>query len=390
MAGERTEQASPRRRQKALEQGDRPRSRDLLGACSMLAGTLMMGALGPSWLAGWQTAWGRFLRLGMSAEWRGEGAAAVVLDLRAVMVAAMLPLGGVLAACAAAALVAGIAQGGGIGIHPAALEPKWSRIDPLSNLKNLFSLRALSRMGKTLVPVAALVAFAWGKLARQTEIPVFSLERMPRVLADAYDLLLDAAWILLIWSGLDYLVEWRSWTERLKMSRQELRDEYRETEGNPQVRGRIRGLQRQRRARLLRAEVARASVVVTNPDHYAVALSFDFTTMDAPRVLAKGRNLLAERIKEEARWAGVPIVENPPLARSLYRMVEPGQAIPYELYAAVAGILAYLYRQRVQEQVEARMRREAAEAKGRPPDKPGGDGSKTAPGAPPSGPGEVR
>jgi len=113
------------------------------------------------------------------------------------------------------------------------------------------------------------------------------------------------------------------------------------------------------RRRKLKADVSRASVVITNPTHYAVALSFDFETMEPPKVLAKGRNLLAEQIKSEARWAGIPIVENPPLARSLYRHVEPGQAIPFDLYAAVAAILAYLYRQ----QVEQRMGRERARQK---------------------------
>jgi flagellar biosynthetic protein FlhB len=101
-------------------------------------------------------------------------------------------------------------------------------------------------------------------------------------------------------------------------------------------------------------------VVLTNPTHYAVALGFDFATMEAPRVMAKGRNLLAEEIKAEARWAGVPIIENPPLARSLYRSVEVGQAIPVDLYAAVASILAYLYRQRVEEELRERRRNAAA------------------------------
>jgi flagellar biosynthetic protein FlhB len=358
MAGERTEQATPRRRQRAREQGDRPRSRDLLAASATLAGTLAMGWLGPGWLAGWRLACERFLRLGMDPAWRREEGVAAMLGLRAVAVEAMLPLVAVLAACAGAALVAGIGQGGGIDFHASALAPKWTRVDPVSNGKNLFSLRAASRMGKTLLPVAVLSVLAWGRLTREAELPVFSLERMPRAMADAYGLLLDAAWILLLWSAIDYAVEWRSWTGRLRMSRQELRDEYKETEGNPQVRGRIRNIQRQMRARMLRADVARASVVITNPDHYAVALGFDFATMDAPRVLAKGRNLLAGRIKDEARWAGIPIVENPPLARSLYRRVEPGQAIPFELYAAVAGILAYLYRR----QVEERLRRQAREA----------------------------
>ncbi len=97
--------------------------------------------------------------------------------------------------------------------------------------------------------------------------------------------------------------------------------------------------------------MSRASVVITNPTHHAVALEFSFETMSAPTVLAKGRDLLAAEIREEARWAGVPIVENPPLARSLYKAVEPGQSVPFELYTAIAGILAYLYRQKVEERV---------------------------------------
>jgi flagellar biosynthetic protein FlhB len=168
------------------------------------------------------------------------------------------------------------------------------------------------------------------------------------------------AWLLFGWSAIDYLVEWRSRESRLKMSKQDLRDEYKETEGNPQIRGRIRSLQRQMRRRKVKADVSKAAVVLVNPTHYAVALGFDFATMEAPKVLAKGRNLLAEEIKAEARWAGVPIIENPPLARSLYRSVEVGQAIPVDLYAAVAAILAYLYRQRQDAEMRDRRAREAA------------------------------
>ena len=112
------------------------------------------------------------------------------------------------------------------------------------------------------------------------------------------------------------------------------------------------------RRRRVKADVSRAAVVLVNPTHYAVALGFDFTTMEAPKVMAKGRNLLAEEIKAEARWAGVPIIENPPLARSLYRSVEVGQPIPADLYAAVAAILAYLYRQRVESELRERRARE--------------------------------
>jgi flagellar biosynthesis protein FlhB len=191
----------------------------------------------------------------------------------------------------------------------------------------------------------------------QCIIPPLSVERLPIMFGTVYGILLDTSCVLFAWSAVDYLVEWRSWESRLKMSRQDLRDEHKQTEGNPQIRGKIRALRRQMRRRRMKADVSRASVVITNPTHYAVALSFDFATMEPPRVLAKGRNLLAEQIKSDAHWAGIPIVENPPLARSLYRHVEEGHAIPFDLYSAVAALLAYLYRQ----QVEERVRREKAQ-----------------------------
>jgi flagellar biosynthetic protein FlhB len=257
-------------------------------------------------------------------------------------------------------VTAGVLQTGGISIHPGSVGFKFDRINPLTNAKNLFSLHAASRLGKSMIPVALLSVFAVQRIARQLEIPPFSTARLELLGADVFGLVETAAWALFAWALIDYMLEWRSRESRLKMSRQDLRDEMKETEGSPQIRSRIRGLQRQMRRRKVKADVSRAAVVLTNPTHYAIALGFDFATMDAPRVLAKGRNLLAEEIKAEARWAGVPIVENPPLARSLYRAVEVGQAIPVDLYAAVAAILAYLYRQRVEAEMRERRSREAA------------------------------
>ena len=237
---------------------------------------------------------------------------------------------------------------------------KLDRINPVSNIKNLFSLRAAARLAKSLIPAGLLAVFCVQRIARQLSIPPFSMARLEMLGSDVYGLLLAAAWLLFGWSAIDYLVEWQSRESRLKMSREDLRDEYKETEGNPQIRGRIRNLQRQLRRRKVKADVSKAAVVLTNPTHYAVALGFDFATMEAPKMLAKGRNLLAEEIKAEARWAGVPIIENPPLARSLYRSVEVGQPIPVDLYAAVAAILAYLYRQRLEAEMRERRAREAA------------------------------
>jgi len=266
----------------------------------------------------------------------------------------------VMAAVAAAALAAGVMQTGGISFFAGAIGFKPDRINPIGNIKNLFSTRAAARLAKSLLPASLLGVFAVQRIARELTLPPFSTARLELLGSDVYGLLLAAAWLLFGWSAIDYLVEWRSRESRLKMSKQDMRDEMKQTEGNPQIRSRIRGLQRQMRRRKVKADVSKAAVVLTNPTHYAVALGLDFTTMEAPKVMAKGRNLLAEEIKAEARWAGVPIIENPPLARSLYRSVEVGQPIPVDLYAAVAAILAYLYRQRVEAELRDRRGQETA------------------------------
>jgi flagellar biosynthetic protein FlhB len=364
MAGERTEQATQHRREKARREGDILHSRELTAAAGTLAGVIALGMLSGRMIEAWREAFEGLLLLGGPERWEPATLAPTLVAMRRSMLAVLGPPGVVMAAVVAAALGAGIAQTGGVTVHGSAIAFKPDRINPISNLKNIFSLRAASRLGKSLIPASFLAVFAVERMANQLSIPPFSTERLELVGKDVYGLLLAAAWLLFGWSAIDYLVEWQSRESRLKMSRQDLRDEYKETEGSPQIRSRIRSLQRQMRRRRVKADVSRAAVVLTNPTHYAVALGFDFVMMEAPKVLAKGRNLLAEEIKAEARWAGVPIVENPPLARSLYRTVEVGQAIPVELYAAVAAILAYLYRQRVEAELRERQMRESA-ARGR-------------------------
>jgi flagellar biosynthetic protein FlhB len=351
MSSERTEKASPRRRQKAEQEGDRPRSRELISASALLAGSLTLGWAARTWLPVWTGVYQDALAL---MHMPNLSADALSLSMRNLLVAGAAPCLFVMLAAAGASLIVAMAQNRGLRLQPAGIAPKWSRLNPAQNAKHLFTTRALVRLGKSLIPVLLLAMQLVHFITALTAMPVFSLARLPLVFGDAYQLLVNTAWIMLAWSLVDYVVEWRQWESRLKMSKQEMREEFKEMEGNPQMKGRIRSLQRQMRRRMLRADVKKASVVITNPTHYAVALSFDMTTMEAPKVLAKGRDLLAAQIREEARWAGVPLVENPPLARSLYRAVEPGQSIPAELYAAVAAILAYLFRQ----EAEERMRRE--------------------------------
>jgi flagellar biosynthetic protein FlhB len=364
MPGDRTEQASPHRREKARKDGDILHSRELAGGAGTLAGVLCLGFLGQRILDCFRSSFSSALDLGPPDRWESTTLQPTLLAARQLTINALAPVGIAVSAIAAAALLAGILQTGGLQIHTGSIGFRLDRINPLSNVKNLFSLRAASRLGKSLLPASLLAVFAAQRIARELTIPPFSTARLDSLAADIYGLLVAAAWLLLGWALIDYIVEWRSRESRLMMSREEMKQEFKETEGSPQTRGRIRGLQRQMRRRKVKADVSKAAVVLTNPTHYAVALGFDFVTMDAPKVLAKGRNLLAEEIKVEARWAGVPIIENPPLARSLYRSVEVGHAIPADLYAAVAAILAYLYRQRVEAEMrERRQRQQAATAR---------------------------
>jgi flagellar biosynthesis protein FlhB len=355
MAGKGTEQATPLRKKKARERGDGVHSRELLSAVSMLSGVLMLGVLAKVFLAHWMDAYSASVRMAASSVSgldHQNGELLLRGAVRQILLPALLPVGLILAASFAGALLSGVAQSGGVRIYPATMTLKFDRLNPVTNMGNLFSLRSATRVAKSLVPAMVMLLLGWqGLRALMIPKPVMSLMRLPSAFSGAYGLALEAAWVTLAWSGLDYAMEWRSWNQRLKMSKQEMQEEVRDSMGNPQIKAKVRQIQRAMRKRKVKADMSRATVVITNPTHYAVALEFSFETMSAPTVLAKGRDLFAAEIREEARWAGIPVIENPPLARSLYKMVEPGQSIPFELYAAVAGILAYLYRQRVEERV---------------------------------------
>jgi flagellar biosynthetic protein FlhB len=360
MPGDRTEQATPQHREKARKDGDLLFSRELTGAAGMTAGVMTLGWFSDRAIEAWRTGCAAFLDLGTASRWEGPQLAPTLSAIRRLSIGVLAPAGVVMASVASAAALTAVMQTGG-QINVKAISIRIDRISPLANIRNLFSIRAAARLGKSLIPASLLAVFAVQRIAGEAVAPSLSISRLEALGRDAYGLLLTAAWLLLGWAVVDYAVEWRSRESRLRMSRDDLREEFKETEGNPQIRSRIRGLQRQLRRRKVKAEVSRAAVVVTNPTHYAVALAFDFETMDAPKVLAKGRNLLAEEIKAEARWAGVEIVENPPLARSLYRSVEVGKPIPVDLYAAVAAILAFLYRERVAAEMRDKRTREARE-----------------------------
>jgi flagellar biosynthetic protein FlhB len=238
---------------------------------------------------------------------------------------------------------------GGFVVAPGALAPKPQRLNPANNLQKLFSLGGLQGLLKSLIPSAfvlyiglAIMVRDWGQILQMCRVGV--RPSLGWMLARIFEISWKGGLVFILWSGFDVLISRLNHERQLRMTRQEVREDFKETEGHPAIRGRIRRLQREMRRRRMLRNVARATVVVTNPNEYAVALEYQPETMAAPVVVAKGRNLLAQRIKREARWHGIPMVENPPLAQALYRATEVGQTIPAKLYTAVAEILAFIYR----------------------------------------------
>jgi len=337
-----TEQATPRRRQKAREKGQVARSRDLIGAASSMAAIFVLFFM----LSSFPLAWRRFFRDCLEGAVSGNVSLETpvpVFTHSGLFLATLVAL----ATGWTVALASALAQGG-LVFAPSSLLPAGSRLSPAAKLGQIFPITALRGLLKSLLPAAAVIYLAVGCLRRDwSALMVLSVRSSRGVLGFAAERVFEMAWksalILLVWSVFDYLFERRHLSSELKMSRQELVDEYKETEGNPVIKGRIRRLQRQVRRRRMLDDTKRATVVITNPTEYAIALEYR-PDMPAPVVVAKGRNLLAAQIKEIARWQNIPMVENKPLAHTLYRTVEVGQSIPAQLYAVIAEILAAVYR----------------------------------------------
>ena len=257
-------------------------------------------------------------------------------------------------------LGAGLAQGG-LNVAPAALQPKFTRLNPTNRVKQIFSLSTLSSLGKTIVPLSAIVVVGvhsfrdqWTELARASEVDLPSLEHVVTAMV------LSFAWrsriVLLAWAAVDYALVWRQTENQLRMSREELKQEHKQTDGNPHTKRQIRRIQRTMRKRRSLQATATATIVVTNPTHYAVALKYE-PSMSAPEVVAKGRDLLAQQIKEIAREHGIAVMENKPLAQALYKSVEVGDCIPGQLYQAVAEVLVVVFRVQAELREQDRQRR---------------------------------
>ena len=339
-----TEKPTQRRVDRARKEGNFPSSREFISSIQFLGFVSILVTFGGTFLIRMARAMRGLLARAFSTEITPTELVAMVHQVGLPL---FLPL--IFAGAALVLLVIGAQLATTkLGISVSKLTPDFKRLNPLSRIKNLpgqnvpMVLQAL-----LLLPLVTLVVYyeVTENLGSFLELPWMGAQvAVMRIGAVISTLLWRAAGLFLVAGFIDLAWQRHRYTNQLKMSKQELRDEAKETEGNPQLKMRVRRLQRDLLRRQMMKEVPKATAVIVNPTHYAIAIKYSVDAVGAPRVLAKGKNYLAARIRKKAIEHQIPIVENPPLAQALYKSVDVGQEIPAHLYRAVAEILAYIYR----------------------------------------------
>jgi flagellar biosynthetic protein FlhB len=344
---EQTEKATPKRREESRKKGQVPRSTELAGSVAFLAIVLIFHAFFAPLMDGLQSSLrGYFSRLGEQTQdvtyhsatqafvQAGGGAVAIVL---LVFVIAFV-----------IGIAANVAQFGFL-FTAKSLKPNFGKLNPITGIQNIFGKRIFVQLGKQLLKLIVVAIILYNSISGNLSFFVTVGQSSPGAIVNlTMELIYDIAWkfgLMLVAIGIiDYIYERWQLEQNMKMSKQEVKDEWRQAEGNPEAKGAMKKRQRETSRRRMMQAVPRATVVVTNPTHFAVALEWDEENMDAPVVIAKGADLVAKRIREMALEHRIPIMENPPLARTLYDRVEIDQAIPPNLYAAVAQVIAFVYK----------------------------------------------
>jgi len=342
---ERTERATPRRREKAREEGKVARSSELNAAAIIGIGIAMLYGIGP-YIAD-QTSQLMAYTMGNAPSIAANDPTfykTLVDNLIGFFVITMP----IFAAMIVIAIGINVAQ---VGFHvsPKALELKFDKLDLVKGMKRMFSMQSLFRMARDIVKLAVVGLVAYWSIQSEFQsmflLPDKTIAQLASTMvALSLKISMKIGAIILVIAIIDYAYQKYEYEKSIKMSKHDLKEEYKETEGSPHVKSRIKQLQREMtRNRMMRA-VPEADVVVTNPTHIAVALKYNPEKSGAPEVVAKGERLIAQRIKEIALLHGIPVVEDKPLARALFKMCEIGQVVPATLYRAVAEVLAYVYR----------------------------------------------
>lgn len=342
---DKTEAPTPRRRQEARMEGQVARSVELNSAFVLICALLVLRFTGPTLVD-------RIRGVAIDSFTHFPKEDLVVGDVSALLVRLLLHAG-----TAIAPLVLGVAAVGfiasamqvGLVISGKPLQFKSDRLNPISGLSRLFSVRAGVELLKSILKILIIGYIVYAFIRdRYSDIASLAggdyLTTCSAIGGLTWELLLRAAVAMFVIAALDYMFQRMQLEKQLRMTKQEVKDDMKRSEGDPLVKSRIRRRQREVSQRRMMHEVPKADVVVTNPTHFAVALKYDADVSEAPIVVAKGKDLVAQRIRTIAEENHVPIVENVQLARALYASVEVGQEIPADLYQAVAEILAYVYR----------------------------------------------
>lgn len=348
--GEKTEPATEKKLQDARKEGQVAKSREIANGLGLLALFLVLkfgvGNMGKQLLSLFGNVYNRIPET--VTFWHGFMPTNdtriifqdMVLEI-VVIIAPILLVGFVIA------FVSDVAQ---VGWKPTSkpMQPKFSKINPISGFKKIFSVNAVVELIKSIAKIGLIIFICYSYLKDKWEL-LFVLYDMPLLQAlqlaaeTVTDLGIRIAIIYMIIALADYIYQRVKFSNDMKMTKQEIKEEYKQQEGDPQIKGKIRQRMREVSQRRMMQELPKADVVITNPTHYAVAIKYDPEEADAPIVIAKGEDYLAARIKEIAKENKIEIVENKPLARMLYANVDVGQAVPPELYQAVAEVLAFVY-----------------------------------------------
>ncbi|MDN3699995.1 flagellar biosynthesis protein FlhB [Vibrio artabrorum] len=341
---ERTEDATPKRLQQAKEKGQVARSKELASASVLIVGAIALMWFGDSMAKALFEAMQRLFSLSRDEVFNTNKLLEIV---GGALVNLFYPLFLILITLFVAAVI-GAAGVGGVSFSMQAAMPKASKLNPLSGIKRMFGLQSWVELLKSILKVALVSGMAIYLIhASQHDLMQLSIEVYPQNIFHALDILLN--FILLISCSLLIVVAidipFQIWqhADQLKMTKQEVKDEFKDTEGKPEVKGRIRMLQREAAQRRMMADVPQADVIVTNPEHFSVALRYKQNQDKAPIVVAKGVDHMAMKIREIARENDIYIIPAPPLARALYHTTELEQQIPDGLFTAVAQILAYVF-----------------------------------------------
>lgn len=344
---ERTEQATSKRREESREKGQVARSHEVVSVSILIAGLLFFYFGGSTLLLKTMDVMTVGFREAGRMDLTQNSVSLIITNYIFKGFGIMFPL---LIAVLIAAILGNVLQFGFM-FSSESIQPKFDKISPAKGFKRLFSLRSLAELVKSILKICIIGGVAYFiirnefdhliPLADQSAWGIFSY-----IGSVCFKLLLAMTVVLVFLAALDYAYQRYEYEKSIRMTKQEIKDEFKNTEGDPMIKARIRRIQREMAQKRMMAQIPKADVVITNPTHLAIAIQYNPANMQAPIVVAKGADFIAEKIRNIARENDVPIIENKPLAQVLYKIVKVNSVVPEDLYRAVAEVLAFVYEQK--------------------------------------------